>query len=40
MVLGIETNKLNANALSQNSQNQISLSINPNEGIIVELSDG
>ena len=31
MVLGIETNKLNANALSQNSQNQISLSINPND---------
>ena len=30
MELGIETNKLNANALSQNSQNQISLSINPN----------
>ena len=31
MELGIETNKLNANALSQNSQNQISLSINPND---------
>jgi len=30
MELGIETNKLNANALSQNSQNQISLSITPN----------
>ena len=30
MELGIETNKLNVNALSQNSQNQISLSINPN----------
>ena len=29
--LGIETNKLNANALSQNSQNQISSSINPND---------
>ena len=31
MELGIETNKLNASALSQNSQNQISLSINPND---------
>ena len=29
--LGIETNKLDATALSQNSQNQISLSINPND---------
>ena len=29
--LGIETNKLDASALSQNSQNQISLSINPND---------
>lgn len=30
MELGIETNKINANAFSQNSQNQISLSFNPN----------
>jgi LPS O-antigen subunit length determinant protein (WzzB/FepE family) len=29
--LGIETNKLDATALSQNSQNHISLSINPND---------
>ena len=31
MELGIETNKLDATALSQNSQSQISLSINPND---------
>jgi len=29
--LGIETNKLNANALSQNLQNQFSLNFNPND---------